>query len=333
MKSGLGKKFFRIGIPVFSIAFLVCCYFFWNTWKTNPEAEIIDVKISPEEIHIGKVIRIEIVSELPSYRQPKNKIQLEIPEGLQVLNDREQTIVGLSGGKWRWKSVLELQAYELGSFQNIKANVSLSPDKNSENIFLDFSLPEIIIAPRLDESITHLNMASELSEDFLRQNKSHTSKWLLLSLTIAALIVITAFFLIRGRPKRSLEPPKPWSVAESLILELEDRLPLDAEIVFVELTDIIRRYIESVYNLRAIERTTPEFLDEMKRNGTQLSSEQGLLLTDFLTAADLVKFARLDATQDQIKDAIKKATRFVVETSEPIIKSQLTEKPTEKLNE
>ena len=327
MNSTLWKKVLRVGIPLLSIGFLGCCYFYWNTWKANPEAKTIDVKISPDEIHIGKVIRIEIVSELPWYRRPINKIKMEIPEGLQVLNYRAQNIVGLSGGKWRWKSVLELQAYELGSFQNLMANVSLTPDKNNENAFLDVPLPEITIAPRLDEDITHLHMASELSEDFLRQNKSHVSKWLLFSLSIAVLIAMAAFFLIRRRPKRELEAPKPWSVAESLILELEDRLPLDAEIVFVELTDIVRGYIESVYNLRATERTTPEFLDEMKRDETQLSSEHGLLLIDFLTAADMVKFARLDATQDQIKDAIKKATRFVVETSEPIINNQLTEKP------
>ena len=310
-----------------SILCAICvmgCYLFWRTWNMNPEAEISGIQVIPEEAHIGGVIHIEVLSKMPWYRRPQHNIYLEPPEGLQVIDNTAQKVIGLGWGQWTWKSVLELQAYDFGPFSEMIAKIAVSPNKVNKNEEFDVTLPEIVVAPQLDETMTDVHMASELPQEFLDQQKPPVPKWLVLSLAVIGITAALAFFVLRRRHKKAPEAPKPWVVAESLIFDLKGRLPLDAESVFVELTDIIRRYTERVYKLPATERTTPEFLNEIKRDGLQLSAEHRLLLTDFLTAADMVKFAKVDATQGQIDDAIKKATRFIVETSEPIIKRQMT---------
>ena len=322
MKARLWKKLLWFSVSAIILAVLVCCISFWYSWKKNPSIEILDVTIIPEEIHIGDPIRIEIVTRLPWYRKPQKKIECEIPDGLQRIDNTKQNWIGLSWGKWEWMSILELQAYDFGPFRDLKTTVAVTPERQKENGTITVSIPEIVIKPRLSDSTSDLHMASELPEDFLRQHSSQIRKWLLISAMTIALVGGIVYLLVRRRPQKTAEAPKPWAVAESLIFALENRLPLDAETVFVELTDIVRRYIESVYDLPATERTTPEFLAEMKRDSTKLSADHGLLLVDFLTAADMVKFARLDATQSQIEDAIKKAKRFIVETSELIIRNQ-----------
>ena len=326
MSGRVGIKVLLISGSVLLLIGLICGYFYWETWNTNPEAEVVGIEISPEKIHIGGTIRVEIQEKMPWYRRPQRKVRLETPDGLQVINDTEQRVTGLTFGQWTWTSVLELQAYDFGPYKDLVVNITLSPDKDSSKEMLEVSIPELVVVPTLDETMTDLSMASELSEDFLRGRRPAALKWIVLATGLVAVTIAFVFWLLRRRPKKAAEaPPKPWAVAELLIFDLKGRLPLDAETVFVELTDIIRRYIESVYKLPATERTTPEFLNEIKRDGLQLSAEQGLLLTDFLTAADMVKFARVDATQGQIEDAIAKATRFIVETSEPIIKRQMAE--------
>ena len=315
------KKALWLSLIVLSMAVGTFSCIYWYTWTKDPDVEVIELKIRPAKIHIGEVIHIEIVTDLPWYRRPGGQIRLDVPDGLQIVDTTERKWTGLSWGKWTWKSILKLQAYDFGPFRGLEARVSVTLDKSKQHGTLAASLPDIVIVSRLGEEETDLQMAPELSEEFLRQRKPNLRTWSLICSALI-LLVVAFYLLFLRRPQKKEDGPKPWTVAQSLLCGLEARLPLEAETVFVELTDIIRRYIESAYNLPATERTTPEFLKEIKRSGTELSTDSGLLLMDFLTAADMVKFARLDATQNQIQDAIKKAERFITETSEPIIKSQ-----------
>ena len=324
MKVRSWKKSLLLGSSVLLVAIGVCFAIYWSSWKKNPDAEIIDLKIIPETIHIGEIIQIGIITELPWYRRPEGPIKLNVTDGLQIIDASERSWTGLRLGKWTWRSILKLQAYDFGPFSDLEVKLPITADRHKKHDILTASLPDIIVESRLDDTSADLLMAPELSAEFLRQQNSKRQNWLYIAVTVSVLAAVL-YFLFRSRPQKKKEAPKPWTVAESLLFGLEDRLPLDAETVFVELTDIIRRYIESVYNLPATERTTPEFLMEIERNRSQLSADNSLLLRDFLTAADMVKFARLDATQNQILDAIKKAKRFIVETSETIVKAQSVE--------
>jgi hypothetical protein len=83
---------------------------------------------------------------------------------------------------------------------------------------------------------------------------------------------------------------------------------------------VVRGYIEDRFDLRAPERTTEEFLDELRRTNL-LHVEHKRLLEDFLTRCDLVKFARHEPTQPELEALLDAALRFVDETtlaSEPV---------------
>ncbi|SRR4051812_6354794 len=79
-------------------------------------------------------------------------------------------------------------------------------------------------------------------------------------------------------------------------------------------SDVARVYLEERFDLHAPERTTEEFLAEM-RNSTVLHPNHKALLEDFLTQCDLVKFARHEPSQNELKALLDSALRLIDETA------------------
>lgn len=84
---------------------------------------------------------------------------------------------------------------------------------------------------------------------------------------------------------------------------------------YIELSDIVRHYLENRFNLRAPEMTTEEFLIKVKED-SNLSLEHKDLLRDFLTNCDLVKFAKYQPAETEADLALASARRLVDQTKQ-----------------
>ncbi|MDR0993061.1 MAG: hypothetical protein LBN38_00625 [Verrucomicrobiota bacterium] len=82
---------------------------------------------------------------------------------------------------------------------------------------------------------------------------------------------------------------------------------------YVELSGIVRRYVEDRFQLRAPERTTEEFIHEAMQGGV-LAPGQRERLAAFLAQSDLVKFARHAPGRLDMTRALDTAVSFVRET-------------------
>jgi len=82
---------------------------------------------------------------------------------------------------------------------------------------------------------------------------------------------------------------------------------------FVELSGIMRRYLERRFRLRSPELTTERFL-EVVSGSPDLSEAHQVLLRDFLRQSDLVKFAHVIPDTKAIQDAVGAVSGFVEET-------------------
>jgi len=80
------------------------------------------------------------------------------------------------------------------------------------------------------------------------------------------------------------------------------------------IAEIIRTYLESQFGLRAPEQTTEEFLTDLQRS-IVLDHSHKLVLEDFLTRCDLVKFARVEPARVELEDLHQAALRLVDETA------------------
>jgi hypothetical protein len=78
-------------------------------------------------------------------------------------------------------------------------------------------------------------------------------------------------------------------------------------------SNTLRLYLEERFNLRAPERTTEEFLVEL-RTSRHLTVDQKQSLGEFLESCDLVKFARFEPNEMALWQLHDAALRLVDET-------------------
>jgi len=160
-----------------------------------------------------------------------------------------------------------------------------------------------------DPSLDELHKAAEPVE--LPRNLT-----LLLFCMANVLLLIGAaagFWIWRRRERASdFVPPTARELAYRELQQLiESGLAArDVKQFYVELTGIVRRYIERTTSIRAPEQTTEEFLREISRRQTFPPEESGRL-KHFLEAADLVKFAAHRPRQEDVDDSIQRAKDFI----------------------
>jgi hypothetical protein len=144
------------------------------------------------------------------------------------------------------------------------------------------------------------------------------SGWEWLWWTLGVLAVVALLFAAwRWWQKRRLQipvvPPVPAHVRAKQKLQEALALITRPEPFCVLVSDTIRVYLEERFNFRAPERTTEEFLHELQ--GTDLlSAEQKEKLGEFLERCDLVKFAKYEPRETELRDLHSSAVRLVEET-------------------
>ena len=139
----------------------------------------------------------------------------------------------------------------------------------------------------------------------------------------AAFIVVgggIAFFLFkRKRVEEVFIPPRPaHEIAYEALEALKQKEYLkrkEYKLYYIELSDIVRHYLENRFNLRAPEMTTEEFLNSVRDNKA-LSYEHKSLLRDFLSHCDLVKFAKYEPAEKEVSLSFESAKRLIDQTKE-----------------
>jgi len=107
-----------------------------------------------------------------------------------------------------------------------------------------------------------------------------------------------------------------YEIAMGRLTELVTRSrndPKQVDAFFVELSAIVRWYLENRFELRAPELTTEEFLESMSRS-PDLSREHQAMLREFLRRADLVKFANFVPSEQDTDESVTATRRFLEET-------------------
>ena len=102
---------------------------------------------------------------------------------------------------------------------------------------------------------------------------------------------------------------------DELLYGSRPRTPAEMDAFYVKLSGIVRRYLENRFSLHAPELTTEEFLEAM-RSSPELVRSHRQLLRDFLSGADLVKFAGFQPGAEDVEESIRKARLFLDETRE-----------------
>jgi hypothetical protein len=140
--------------------------------------------------------------------------------------------------------------------------------------------------------------------------------WVLLALILA----VAAWLLWRRwRHKKAVVPaipPVPAHIRAKQKLAAALALIGQPKPFCIQVSDTVRYYLEERFEIHAPERTTEEFLRELR--GTDLLlSDQKESLGRFLASCDLVKFAKYEPGQAELQGLHDSALRLVEETEPP----------------
>lgn len=143
--------------------------------------------------------------------------------------------------------------------------------------------------------------------------------WLWWALLVLALAV-AGFLLWRWLKHRKvnivLPPPVPAHIRAKQKLEQALALITQPKPFVIAVSDTARTYLEERFDFHAPERTTEEFLRELA--GTKLLlPEQKESLGNFLASCDLVKFAKYEPGENELRELHGAAVRLVEETEPP----------------
>jgi hypothetical protein len=138
--------------------------------------------------------------------------------------------------------------------------------------------------------------------------------WIILTLLIVA---VAAYFLWQRWRKKQGEPVAIPVIPphERARQKLQEALALFSQPrpFCILVSDTVRQYLEERFNFHAPERTTEEFLHELRATDL-LMPDQKESLGEFLSVCDMVKFARYEPGQPELQALHESAVRLVDET-------------------
>jgi hypothetical protein len=140
------------------------------------------------------------------------------------------------------------------------------------------------------------------------------SLWLVIILAALLLLAVVAYFLWPNPKPKTVQPPLPKEVAKRRLKGVKSKILTDSGYEFsIEVSDILRSFIEQQFGIRAVRQTTIEFLSEASQN-PNFDLAQQERLRQFLVACDAIKFARVGVGPADSEVLFEQASAFVEET-------------------
>ena len=137
--------------------------------------------------------------------------------------------------------------------------------------------------------------------------------WTLLALAAAALLFWAWHYWQKKRQQVPVVPVVPPHVRAKQRLQEALALISQPRPFCIAVSDTLRLYLEERFDFRAPERTTEEFLYELQSTNL-LTASQKDRLREFLERCDLVKFAKYEPREPELRGLHDSALKLVEET-------------------
>ena len=209
----------------------------------------------------------------------------------------------------RWRLVPEpvAEKYRLAPFL-----VTLLPGEGETNLVEFCTRPVYFAPPPAREAVT-----GEMEVDPQKDLPPLSWKlvgWCALILAGFALVIAAIWWVVRKI--REMVRVHRMSPIERALYELDRLLAKGLpgrgfyKDFYVELTMVVRRYVQRKYGIKAPNLTTQEFFEELGKSNLQTIA-QAENLRRFLESSDLVKFAGVEATPEMADAATSSARNYL----------------------
>ena len=315
-KSSQSRRFFQRNI-IIGINLFIQLFFFSFLLHSQESPVTVESRVDKNAITIGDTVRYAVrltYDEKVKVTWPILGANL----GTFEIRDYAKPDPRKVKGRMVEEISYTISTFDTGRFEIPPLTISYQTPPDTARYALQTDKLEIYVAsmrPSQDGDIRDIKSPWELSRD-----------WKLIALissggVLILLLASLGYYFWRKRQGKSLLPEKkePLRPAHEIALEALRKLrasglPATGQIkaYYVELTEIVRRYIEGRYFVPALELTTGELMDNLKT--VAIEPDAKAMLQDLLERSDLVKFAKYQPAADEHARAFQLAESFVETT-------------------
>jgi len=279
---------------------------------SGPQVDV-RTRLVPPEVPFHRQAEFSIIVEAPAGLDVKLPDMLEKTGGAPVADVRRDT-EKIKAGRVRITETYVLDPVFAGKYAIEPVEVIWADDGRAVVPSPGFAVRDLTEAERAAAEEFAENAGPAVPPSVVERYWQWTFVATLALAAVAVLIVWAVWF--RKRAKKLAPPPLPWEVAYNRLRELDQRQLPEAgkyEPFYVDLTAILRYYIEDRFHLRAPEQTTQEFLADASTSGAFTPPHQQLL-ADLLRHSDRVKFAQYVPSVPEMERSFALVLQFVDET-------------------
>jgi len=282
----------------------------------DPDAPTAALRADKTEAHVGDPIRVSVVTVA------KTGVPVNLPGtfdlGPFTLLGRDDTVEqNLGDGRIRREFVLRVAAYEPGEAELPPIDVTYLGARGEVKTVRTGGLAIKIASLIANEPEPALKDAAA-PVSVMEENR--IPLYVGVALLAAGVGALISFFVVRKlRARRGERPGPPPRPAHEVALERLDRLGAlgflenaDNRPFYFAVSEVIRDYLGARYGFDSLELTTDELLAELRRQAGReliLGEIQG-----WLSACDLVKFAKVSPSASEARGALESAIRIVTAT-------------------
>lgn len=288
--------------------------------KPTPDVQV-GIRLNRTTVPLSGHVLLTIVVVGPAPVEVEAITELVASKEWEGTSEGKPEITPRPEQRARWRQTFRLDPFPLDKDKKLPLTVApiryrtgaMKAGEWREQAFppVDITITSTVVAPHLDDArgITGIEQVPA---------PPSWAAWQIGAAVIIATLTGVALAVWRWRSRVPAAipelPPGEWALSELERLNaLELSGPGQVERYHTLLSDVLRRYIERRFGLRAPEQTTPEFLEGLRRSGT-LPPPQQEALRDFLQRCDLAKFARAEFSAAECWATASTAGDFIRQT-------------------
>ncbi len=281
------------------------------------------------EIRIGEQLQLKLAIVHPS------SIHIRWPQLADTLGPFEvlaKTGIDsmLQGNIIQQSQTITVTSFDSGTYRIPQVPIFYGEGDSADRASYTAAIPITVATVAIDTSQAIMPIKAPMDAPY---TVGEIASWVGLALLILAIIGGAYWYWQKrkNRPKAAAPPkPKaklsPYELASQRLKALETKKLWQGGQVkdyYVELTDIVRQYIEGRFWVPALESTTDEIMDGLKAK--DVSDQQKKRLYDLLNLADFVKFAKLKPTVGENMDSLEITRDFINATKAKVMLPEVSE--------
>jgi hypothetical protein len=320
VKSNHGSADLRIRILscVLLFSFIGCSRAPKDPFPLPERLPMVQARISDENPNVGDVLdlRLRVSAEspltLPDWREaldPQVRVLEQLPDQTVAEDNRWQRASHLRVALYRVTNVTLFAQAKLSTLDEAPVEVPLP--------FVSLAVEALTTDEETVPNFGSMELMDFRGSEAKRRFRRNVL-WTLAGLLGVALLIYALWKRAESQPPPPPPPPKWDRIALRRMQELRQKqvwISGDADASAVELSFILREYIEGRFEIHAPDLTTEEFLQEASQR-QPWSDEEQKELEGFFTAVDRIKFAAERPGMPALEALMEAAERFVRVTGE-----------------